>query len=215
MSAVYLQNKYTRWYYNIIDRARSRQTHGYTERHHIIPRSLGGDNTKNNLVELTAREHFVCHLMLARMTTGDAKKKMIRSVFYLTGKGKAKRNNSIRYENLRIELAKITSQQHKGSKRPPRTSKTKQNLSVSKQGKKNPKFTGYFITPWGTWESSRLAAKNCPTSITANYIIRLCQSNNHKPINLLSVCRSKAYLNDDHIGLTPNQLGFSFVPKHK
>lgn len=38
----------------------------YTEKHHIIPKCLGGDNSKENLTILTAREHFLCHLILAR-----------------------------------------------------------------------------------------------------------------------------------------------------
>jgi len=32
--------------------------------HHIIPRSLGGLNDKINLVNLTAREHYIAHLLL-------------------------------------------------------------------------------------------------------------------------------------------------------
>ncbi len=39
----------------------------YYETHHIIPKSLGGSNNKDNLVKLTAREHFVCHFLLANM----------------------------------------------------------------------------------------------------------------------------------------------------
>ena len=39
----------------------------YTEKHHIIPKSLGGSDDKCNIVELTAREHFVCHLLLSKM----------------------------------------------------------------------------------------------------------------------------------------------------
>ena len=36
----------------------------YTEVHHIIPRSIGGSDEKSNLIRLSAREHFVCHLLL-------------------------------------------------------------------------------------------------------------------------------------------------------
>ena len=49
----------------------------YYERHHIIPRSLCGDNSKSNLVLLTAKEHFVCHLLLTKMVTGDSRRKMV------------------------------------------------------------------------------------------------------------------------------------------
>lgn len=37
---------------------------GYVENHHIIPKSLGGTDTKDNLVKLSARQHFIAHWML-------------------------------------------------------------------------------------------------------------------------------------------------------
>lgn len=36
----------------------------YIEKHHIIPRSLGGSDDENNIVELTFREHFIAHIIL-------------------------------------------------------------------------------------------------------------------------------------------------------
>lgn len=36
----------------------------YLETHHIVPKSLGGKNDKSNLVNLTAREHYIAHLLL-------------------------------------------------------------------------------------------------------------------------------------------------------
>ena len=42
-------NKYNRWYNTITERARDRVLNGYTERHHIIPKSLNGTDDKNNL----------------------------------------------------------------------------------------------------------------------------------------------------------------------
>ena len=39
----------------------------YGENHHIIPRSLGGNEDVSNLVRLTAKEHFICHALLAEM----------------------------------------------------------------------------------------------------------------------------------------------------
>ncbi len=44
---------------------------GYSERHHVLPRALGGTDDSSNLVSLTAREHFVAHLLLARMHGGS------------------------------------------------------------------------------------------------------------------------------------------------
>jgi hypothetical protein len=37
---------------------------GYYEKHHIVPRCMGGTNDVGNLVLLTGREHFVAHMLL-------------------------------------------------------------------------------------------------------------------------------------------------------
>ena len=37
----------------------------YHERHHIIPRCMGGDNSKENFIDLFAKEHFIAHKLLA------------------------------------------------------------------------------------------------------------------------------------------------------
>lgn len=67
---IFMQNKYSRWYFSIIEKARSlNRTKGteYFESHHIIPKSMGGTNDLFNLVLLTAREHFIVHCLLPRM----------------------------------------------------------------------------------------------------------------------------------------------------
>lgn len=60
-------SKYTVWYYSIIERARDRVLTEYKENHHIVPRSLGGGDNKENIVSLTAKEHYVVHLLLPYM----------------------------------------------------------------------------------------------------------------------------------------------------
>jgi hypothetical protein len=52
---------YQRIHDAIIERASNRTLLGYREKHHVIPRCMGGVDTANNLVELTAREHFIIH----------------------------------------------------------------------------------------------------------------------------------------------------------
>ena len=71
-----IDNKYKKWYDSIVNHDRNRTIEGYAERHHIVPRSLGGTNDATNLVKLTAREHFICHLLLTKFTTGYDKKLM-------------------------------------------------------------------------------------------------------------------------------------------
>jgi hypothetical protein len=80
---MYLHNKYTRWYFGIINNAQNRTIIGYSEKHHIIPKSLGGCNKRNNLVSLTAREHFICHWLLTKMTTGKDKNKMCMALIMM------------------------------------------------------------------------------------------------------------------------------------
>ena len=87
MSAmIFIQNKYTTWYYRIISNAQVRTLleDTYTEKHHIIPKSLGGNDKQPNLVKLTAREHFVCHLLLTKMVNGVARRSMCYAVWQMT-----------------------------------------------------------------------------------------------------------------------------------
>jgi hypothetical protein len=46
---------------------RKKGTSVYYERHHIIPKCIGGTNDKENLVLLTAREHFIIHKLLCEI----------------------------------------------------------------------------------------------------------------------------------------------------
>ena len=55
----------------IIEKAKIRGTvEGYKETHHILPRSMGGGDEVDNLIDLTAKEHFVIHHLLAKIHGG-------------------------------------------------------------------------------------------------------------------------------------------------
>lgn len=60
---------YQNIYNRLINKAKSRQNppNIYVEVHHIIPRSIGGTLDKDNLVELTLREHYLAHELLVRI----------------------------------------------------------------------------------------------------------------------------------------------------
>ena len=64
---------YQKIYNQIIERAKNRQLEGYKEKHHVIPKCIGGLNDKENLVELTAREHFLCHRLLCEIYPNNQK----------------------------------------------------------------------------------------------------------------------------------------------
>jgi hypothetical protein len=97
---------YQKIYNQIIERAKSRQLEGYKEKHHIIPRCMGGNNDKINLVELTAREHFLCHRLLTEIYPNN--EKLWYALFLMSiGKQKNKNNRYIisnrTYEKIKID----------------------------------------------------------------------------------------------------------------
>ena len=102
---VFLENKYTKWYFNIIRNANP--TTSYVEKHHIIPRCIGGSNHKENIVSLTAREHFVCHLLLTKMTTGKVKQAMCWAVgkFAQVNKNQQRNFTSWEYQKIRENIS--------------------------------------------------------------------------------------------------------------
>jgi hypothetical protein len=103
-------SKYTRWYHQIIARAQTRALPNdiYAEVHHIVPRSLGGNNLKGNLVKLTGREHFICHWLLTKMVSGKEQKKMAyackRMMHSKNSLQERYKISSRIYENLKIQL---------------------------------------------------------------------------------------------------------------
>ena len=80
---MYLANKYSSWYYSIIQSAKFRKIEKnlYFEIHHIIPKSLGGTNLADNLVKLTPKEHYICHRLLTKMTENLDRRKMIYALW--------------------------------------------------------------------------------------------------------------------------------------
>ena len=146
---IFIDNKYTLWYYNIVNNATSRIIEGYTENHHIIPKSFYIDKSKSgwidgnseileNKVLLTPKEHFLCHLLLVRMTTGLAKTKMSFALMRLSRSKKLQgKINSRTYgyiKKLHSEAASIT---QKGVKENHIVSKeTREKISKSNLGRK-------------------------------------------------------------------------------
>jgi hypothetical protein len=116
--------EYIKIYNQIIERAQNRQLESYKEKHHIVPKCLGGTNNRENLVELTAREHFLCHMLLCEMYPKENK---LKHALFLMAIGKQKYKektyviSSRIYERLKTEYSqmltgKIQSQETKNKK---------------------------------------------------------------------------------------------------
>jgi len=141
---MFIQNKYYIWYYSIINNAkvRSLSNNIYSEKHHIIPKSLGGNNNKENLVILTAREHFICHLLLIKFTKTPYKSKMINAAWSMVNLKTVTQQrikvNSHTYSILREQFSKKHSEWRTGKKH---SEETKLKISKANKGKAS-KFKG-------------------------------------------------------------------------
>ena len=107
VDAMFINNKYKSWYNSIIQKANNRTISTYKEKHHILPRCLGGKDNQENLVELTAREHFIVHMLLCKFTKGQAKRSMLyafKCMCYYKKDGRDYKINSRIAQKLRSEL---------------------------------------------------------------------------------------------------------------
>lgn len=108
-------------YINFIYSRRFRETpeNSYTEKHHIIPKSLGGFDEQSNLIILTGREHFIAHMMLWKTFGG----KMACSFWFMSN-------------NKREHSGKLTSKQYVNLKKDRKLSEEmKIKLSILYKGK--------------------------------------------------------------------------------
>ena len=139
-------------YYRIIEKANNEDKNGfrnigYYEKHHILPKSLGGNDNKENITKLTAREHFICHWLLVKMYDKgtNERKKMLCALWKMRciNKDQKRYINSRVYEKLRIEFAETISEFN----------------SINQAGIKNSQFGTKWYTNRNTGESKKFKEK--------------------------------------------------------
>lgn len=110
----------------LIEKARKRTNLiGYKEKHHIIPLCCGGNNTNDNLVYLTAKEHYVAHHLLMLIHKGDEfYSKLICAFRYMTIGSKY--NNRLNSAKDYSYMRKLYSENH-----PCKNKETKNKISES------------------------------------------------------------------------------------
>lgn len=143
-----LRNKYSRWYFALVDRALDREwtkktAPCYVEGHHIVPRSISGDMMgTGDIVQLTAREHFITHLLLPKMLLGKDKQKMQLALHRITtGNNKNYCKSSYLYEVVRKQHATAASRRSIQYW----ASLTKEQKSKMRSGEKNSRW-GAVVT---------------------------------------------------------------------
>lgn len=155
---MFLDNKYLKWYMRLVSK---QEQNCYTEVHHIIPRSMGGTNSKDNLVPLSLKAHLVAHHLLTKITSGGDLRKMLyayRAMSNLNIHGKRTKITTRQYAFIRqslrglpvsdqqrlnmrnAQLGKVLSEEHRkkigdGGRGKKRTLETRQNISESLLGR--------------------------------------------------------------------------------
>lgn len=124
-------NKYFKWYWNICENAKNREVpEGYTEKHHIYPVSIYGDN--DNLITLTAKEHYIVHLVLwwglrTKYGSQDENTQKMRAAFAcmnMKNEYAQQRYDSKLYEYLKIAYSEMVVSEE-----------TRYRMSIAKKGK--------------------------------------------------------------------------------
>jgi len=141
-------NKYETWYAAITKRGQYRHLNSYTESHHIIPSSLGGNDDPTNITKLTAREHFICHWLLTKIhREGEAHWKMLNAIRIMRAENakQTRYSNKITarvYNNLKEEYSKLQSEKMMGENNPmygrPVSDTVRQGRSERASGDNNP-----------------------------------------------------------------------------
>lgn len=172
---------YTIIYENLIKNAVDRKLDCYVETHHIIPRCMNGDDNKLNLVELTAREHFIAHMLLCKIYPENSKLKFaLWAMVNLPKKGNSRYKVSSRtYEQLKLQHSELLSKLFKGRNKGLSYEqiygnevalKLKEYKSLQMSGDKHPlynvtgsshpKFGHYQTDKWKEEQSIRMSGEN-------------------------------------------------------
>lgn len=204
-NSFFLNNKYTKCYFKIINAARSSDRQKlaktnvdyiYYELHHIIPKSLEcqlQDLKKNpeNGILLTPKEHFICHLLLTKMTTGENLKKMRWAFHNLNKKNKhqLERYTSRMYDKNKSKLF--------------HTDATKLKMSISRNGVARPGAKGRV--------GSMLGKKHNPESIEK---MKLTKQQNQSSIGENNGMFGKTHSDETKIKISKAKSGKSHSKEH-
>lgn len=143
---------YGRHYARLIERARGRTLSGYSERHHVLPRCMGGDDSAENIVRLTPEEHYLAHQLLVRMYP-EHQGLAWAAVCMTNGSARQSGRQNKLYGWLRRRFAAHLSRAHKGKivsaetrakmgaarrgkKRAQHSAETREKMSVASKGRK-------------------------------------------------------------------------------
>jgi hypothetical protein len=139
---------YKKIYDSLIDKAQSRELNGYVERHHIIPRCIGGKDSNTNLVKLSAKEHFIAHKLLVRIHPSE------RGLWYaLVAMGRLSEFKSRIFQSERQKAYEM----RKGFKY---SNESKEKMSLAKKGKPSVSPQTQFKAGVNSWNIGKFGREH-------------------------------------------------------
>lgn len=83
---------YKKHYDKLMERSKTRTLEGYVEKHHIVPRCLGGTDDIANIAILTPEEHFLAHQLLVKIYPKSSP--LVKAVMIMTTHHTQQRSNN-------------------------------------------------------------------------------------------------------------------------
>lgn len=121
---------YVAIYKRLCDRGQIRPKPTSCERHHILPRCLGGGNDAGNITNLTPEEHYLAHQLLTRIYPNESKLVFAMVRMTVSSPYRSRSNNKL-YGWVRRKAAAAMSKVHKGK---PKTEEHRAKISASHMG---------------------------------------------------------------------------------
>ena len=105
---------YQKIYDRLVRRGQNRILEGYSEKHHIVPRCIGGTDDATNLVLLTPEEHYLCHLLLVKIHPNNIR--LVKAAMFMVSANKNQKRNNKAYGWLKRQYADYMSGPNNPSK---------------------------------------------------------------------------------------------------
>lgn len=124
---------------------------GYYENHHILPRSLGGDDSFENIIKLTASDHFFAHLLLSKIYGGGMSVAIFLMSVDNSASARGYKAKRWAYDYAKKAMSKAQSERYMNDGNPfygkKHSDKTKSLISASRIGKYSGKDHHFFGKP--------------------------------------------------------------------
>lgn len=194
---------YQRIHDEIVEAARKRgwtkkTAPDYVEKHHIILKSLGGSDDADNLIYVTAREHFILHKLLYLINP------CVEHAYSYVSFARMRSPHHTARACLHISSREIETARKISAELSSIRMKTN-NPSTGKRGTQNHNNYCLWVTPFGTFESLYLAAE--ATGVAKTTLYGRCM----QPDKIIKAPR----LGRAMIGKTWREIGYDYILHEK